>query len=162
MGVRRGESIAENFWDNVTIGGVGDCWEWLRYTNVDGYGRLRWNEKYIGAHRVAWEKANGPIPGGMHVLHRCDNPPCVNPSHLFLGTNKDNMDDRDSKGRLNNKAGIAGAAAKKRAITHCPKGHLYDGENTYVNKRGQRSCRLCRHEWVKENRMRKKENACYA
>lgn len=75
------------------------CIEWQGWHTKAGYGQLTRDGKKIYAHRDAWEKANGPIPKGMHVLHRCDNPPCVNPEHLFLGTHTDNMHDMIAKGR---------------------------------------------------------------
>jgi hypothetical protein len=70
-----------------------ECWEWNGARGVDGYGRVQ------RAHRVMWTEANGPIPKGMIVCHKCDNPPCVRPDHLFLGTPRDNALDRDRKGR---------------------------------------------------------------
>lgn len=78
-----------------------ECLPWQKSKTPDGYGvmwvsRLR---KLAYAHRVMWEYWIGPIPDGVHVLHRCDNPPCVNPGHLFLGTNSDNIQDRMRKGR---------------------------------------------------------------
>ena len=78
---------------------VGDCLVWTASRNRDGYGHRYWEGRVQLAHRVAWQKANGPIPDGLQVLHRCDNPPCVNPAHLWLGTPKDNAIDRDRKGR---------------------------------------------------------------
>lgn len=76
----------------------GPCWEWPTARNPRGYGLTKRNgENY--AHRAAWTEVNGPIPGDLHVLHRCDNPPCVRPSHLFLGTPLDNSQDMWSKGR---------------------------------------------------------------
>lgn len=72
------------------------CWEWLGTRWANGYGRI--GDKK--AHRIAWERANGrPIPTGMLVCHRCDNPPCVNPAHLYLGTHRDNVRDRMERER---------------------------------------------------------------
>ena len=79
------------------------CFEWLGYKDKDGYGRHRpgSGKNYVGAHRFAWKLAGGSIPDGMCVLHRCDNRGCVNPLHLFLGTNQDNADDMIAKKRHN-------------------------------------------------------------
>ncbi len=76
----------------------GGCWEWVGKRFNTNYGRFSINHtKTVRAHRYAWERANGPIPEGMMICHRCDNPPCVNPAHLFLGTGSDNQQDRVSK-----------------------------------------------------------------
>ena len=75
------------------------CLEYSMSRKPDGYGWLTYNGKNISAHRLAWILCNGSIPTGMHVLHKCDNPPCCNPSHLFLGTQIDNIKDMVSKGR---------------------------------------------------------------
>jgi hypothetical protein len=82
-----------------------ECWIWSGPSDKKGYGRLKVAPgRALSAHRVSWEMANGPIPKGRGyhgtcVLHRCDNPPCVNPAHLFLGTSGDNMADKTQKGR---------------------------------------------------------------
>ena len=76
-----------------------DCWDWLASEDRDGYGRFWDGEKHVRAHRFAWTLFRGPIPEGKQVLHECDNPPCVNPDHLFLGTNTDNIKDMMQKGR---------------------------------------------------------------
>ncbi len=76
------------------------------------YGKFYLNGKRERAHRVSWMIHRGKIPKGMHVLHRCDNPPCVNPDHLFLGSNQDNVDDKMSKGRLATKHGESNVNSK--------------------------------------------------
>lgn len=75
------------------------CWIWSGAKNQEGYGSISVNGKSVRAHRAFYNKFVGPIPDGMQVCHRCDVSGCVNPSHLFVGTNKDNADDRDMKGR---------------------------------------------------------------
>jgi hypothetical protein len=75
------------------------CWPWIGST-TNGYGRFHNRNKPFLAHRVAYEMVYGPIPPGMFVCHHCDNPPCCNPAHLFLGTGADNMRDASRKGRL--------------------------------------------------------------
>lgn len=91
-------SSAVRFQEKVTPGRNG-CIEWSGSRNEHGYGIQRIDGRAVKAHRVAWEFAHGPIPAGQHVLHRCDNPPCVNPDHLFLGIHVDNMADMVAKGR---------------------------------------------------------------
>lgn len=75
------------------------CLLWLSYVNKGGYGVVGWRRKTALAHRVAWELKNGPIPLGLYACHKCDVRSCINPSHMFLGTHKDNADDKVAKGR---------------------------------------------------------------
>ena len=93
---------AGRFWEGVDIQGFDDCWEWVGARYPQGYGRIhRWgtDNRNSYTHRVAWELVNGTIPDGMCVCHHCDNPPCCNPRHLFLGTQNDNIQDSIKKGR---------------------------------------------------------------
>jgi len=76
-----------------------DCYSWRGAVNSDGYGGIKDNGRSRGAHRVAYELTYGPIPDGRDVLHTCDNPPCSNPRHLFLGDASTNMLDMNAKGR---------------------------------------------------------------
>ena len=89
------------FWDRVLK--TDNCWYWLGSISVDGYGQYNISVNGKGttraAHRISWEEHNGAIPPGMFVLHNCDFRPCVNPKHLFLGTQSDNLKDMDRKGR---------------------------------------------------------------
>jgi hypothetical protein len=75
------------------------CWNWIMQKDRKGYGKIGYCGTPRGAHRVSYELHCGEIPKGMHVLHRCDNPSCMNPAHLFLGSNAVNMADRNAKGR---------------------------------------------------------------
>jgi hypothetical protein len=95
----------ERFWEKVEKKENG-CWEWTAYKMRLGYGMFTFDKIFQLAHRIAWKITNGPIPEGLDVLHRCDNPPCCNPDHLFLGTHKDNMQDCVSKGRIYRKLDV--------------------------------------------------------
>lgn len=91
-------TLADRFWKYAVVGM--DCWGWAASTAPKGYGCLGLGGGRVGrAHRVSYELHYGPIPDGLHVLHTCDNPGCVNPAHLRLGTNADNVADRQAKGR---------------------------------------------------------------
>lgn len=84
---------------NVVAPSPDSCWEWNAAKHKSGYGEFRWNDNFYRAHRVSYEVHKGEIPQKKHVCHTCDNPPCVNPSHLFLGSDKDNLLDMAKKGR---------------------------------------------------------------
>ncbi len=91
-------TLEDRFWEKVDVRGENECWEWTGGKRA-GYGRMRKGRKQVGAHCVSWEIHNGELPAGFQALHDCDNPGCVNPGHLFLGTHGDNMADRNTKGR---------------------------------------------------------------
>lgn len=92
-------NYSEKLADNIRITASG-CHEWIAYCLPAGYGRTRFHGKNMLAHRLAWKLAHGPIPKGKQVCHKCDNPPCCNPEHLFLGTAKMNARDSIAKGRM--------------------------------------------------------------
>lgn len=89
--------IEERFWEKVKK--TSECWLWTAAVDRKGYGRIGLGPDLLGAHRYSWELAYGPIPDGMAVLHHCDNPLCVRPEHLWLGTIADNNRDMIKKGR---------------------------------------------------------------
>ena len=89
------------FWNKVEKSDSGSCWEWKAAVLAGGYGQFFYEGKQQKAHRVSWIIANGEIPKGMVICHKCDNRRCVNPAHLFLGTQRDNVRDMMGKGRNN-------------------------------------------------------------
>jgi HNH endonuclease len=104
---RQGRPVDERFWKYVQVGDDDACWLWTGSTVTGGYGRLAVGSRKDGtrrierAHRIAWELDNlQVVPQGLFVLHRCDTPACVNPSHLFLGSHQDNLRDAEAKGRM--------------------------------------------------------------
>ena len=97
----RSMTVAERLLANVNTTEPGFCWDWLKHKNKQGYGNIGIKNKTLMAHRVSYETFIGEIPKGMLICHHCDRPSCINPSHLFLGSHKDNSDDKIKKGREN-------------------------------------------------------------
>lgn len=132
-------SIAElpaHWQEKITV--IGECWNWHNASAPGArYGMIRHEGRMMGAHRAMWQRTNGHIPAGMVVRHNCDNPACVNPAHLLLGTQSDNILDAVERGRHR---------AWNGEKTQCKRGHELAGENVYVIPRtGARQCRTCAH-----------------
>lgn len=107
----RGKWLRRRLTDDVSRTDTG-CWEWLGTCGSDGYGRITVNGRQSRAHIESYRLFCGPIPDGLWVLHRCDNPPCINPEHLFVGSVQDNVDDMFAKGRANKAAGESHGSSK--------------------------------------------------
>lgn len=99
IGGGMGKTLEERFWEKVEKGTPDECWPWTAGRAGGAYGSFRDGTRMVKAHRWSWEYHVGPIPDGLWVLHHCDNPPCVNPAHLWLGTHVDNQADKIAKGR---------------------------------------------------------------
>ena len=99
-GIRKKKGDIEHFWERINKAEYG-CWEWTGVKDKNGYGRVFFRGKQRFTHTVSWILTHGIAPeNGYGVLHKCDNPPCVRPDHLFLGTQLDNMQDAKAKGRV--------------------------------------------------------------
>ena len=114
------------------------CWEWTAYRNADGYGIFSVGSRPVLAHRFSYEKFVGQIPEGKQLDHKCRNRSCVNPYHLEVVTNKENA----RRGETGIKGGRV-IGKRMLAKTHCPRGHLYNEENTVIWADGKRRCRIC-------------------
>lgn len=91
---------------------VNGCWVWVRSLTRGGYGQVWYRPRLYRAHRLSYMHHVGPIPAGLDILHKCDNPPCINPDHLYPGTKQDNSDDMVAKGRHRSLQGEANPRAK--------------------------------------------------
>lgn len=137
--------VVENrFWTKVNV--QDGCWLWTASRSSKGYGMFWFEGQTVSAHRFSYELYNGSIPEGMVVRHKCDNPPCVNPDHLELGTQAANERDKIVRGRYRN------GNMQKR---YCPQGHEYTAENTLIYS-NSRWCRTCKRDRQREYRARKR------
>ncbi|RZJ86864.1 MAG: HNH endonuclease [Hymenobacter sp.] len=142
---------SERFWPKVDKsvgqGPAGECWQWQGTIDKCGYGRFRIDGRLDGAHRISYYLTHGPLPAGANILHKCDNPRCVNPAHLSVGTHRDNMQDKSAKGRCG-----------RQGCAQCIHGHDYTPENTYIDGRGNRGCKECRKAAWQRHERRKRES----
>lgn len=127
--------LEERFWEKVNK--TETCWLWTGGCSKKGYGSIWNSEGEKQTHRLSWVIHYGAIPDDMKVLHKCDNPPCVNPDHLFLGSYADNNRDRDEKGRQWNAAKI-----------ECKYGH----NNWRERPNGHRTCNTCERNYYENNK----------
>lgn len=149
------DNWSDKFWDKVAFIPFHSCWEWIGAKRCKrGYGGFHHPDlkKDVLATRFIYEKLIGPIPYKMVICHKCDNPKCIRPEHLFLGSQKDNMIDAQKKGRL--------FVGRPNSIkTHCKQGHLLSEDNLlyfYVDKRRlNRRCKLCCYAYQKKWRLNK-------
>lgn len=130
-------SPEQRFW--AFVDKTPTCWLWRGGAMADGYGHFWLNGRTVKAHRVAYEWLRGSIPTGLQLDHLCRTPACVNPSHLEIVT-----------GRVNTLRGNT-FPARNSIKTHCPQGHPYDAENTYLSPSGRRHCRECGRQRCRES-----------
>ena len=125
------------------------CLLWEGACADGGYGKVTRGGKQFRVTHLAWEERNGPVPEGLFVLHRCDVPSCCNVEHLFLGTAGDNARDMAAKGR------VGGGSPRKLT---CKFGHFLDEETAYIKTNGDRRCRICARDYLRQWYSRKARN----
>jgi hypothetical protein len=135
--------LAERFWSKVRK--TETCWIWTASLSTAGYGQFGTSRGVLErAHRVAWRLTGKPlIPDGAVLMHACDNRLCVNPAHLSIGTQRDNVRDAVEKGR---------ARGQFAPVDVCKHGHPFDEKNTLIDGRGRKSCRACCREKMRRRR----------
>lgn len=131
------KTTEERFWTKVEIIPFHECWEWIACKRF-GYGRFHTNGKSMSAHRISWQIHSGEIPKGLKVLHRCDNTSCVRPDHLFLGTQKDNVDDMCKKGRHHKLKGSSHGASilNEEQVRNIRKEYMHLSQRELARKYG--------------------------
>ena len=155
----RQKNIEERFWSKVRILDSDSCWEWMgsKVNKQDTYGQIRLNGRCHRAHRFAYQLIHKiQLNPKQFVCHTCDNPSCVNPKHLWIGTNSDNMQDSIRKGRHSPMFTVGGPNPQKN-LTHCRRGHPFDEKNTHISKQKEWRCRLCRAAAFRKRYWKKKE-----
>lgn len=138
------------------------CWLWTGSLDGNGYGLIFANGRSHHAARIAWLLKHGEeVPKDLYACHRCDIRSCVNPDHIFLGTNSDNMMDAIKKGRKKYRSGFGKnwegiRELKFNSKPTCKRGHLKSGDNLYINPRGIAHCRECMRIWSRAHPETKK------
>lgn len=147
----RRRPIEDRFFERISPEPNSGCWLWLGQCDSKGYGRISLGGRHggnTGAHRLSLKIAGVDVPDDMLVCHHCDVPSCVNPDHLFIGTQHDNLVDMVSKGRhVSNGEQLRGKRRNGRVWnsekTHCKHGHPLNGDNLSIAANGWRRCRAC-------------------
>jgi len=124
----------ERFWTKVDIRNWDECWEWLAQKDKDGYGRIKIKKKCLRAHRFSFFIHNGFVDKNLYVCHSCDNPSCVNPHHLWIGTNRDNQNDLVEKSKIINKKNKSKNMGEKSHLSKLKEEDVIAIRNLYLDK----------------------------